>query len=285
MCPQAYLLLIMGFQDVREYTNRLFSPNDGGRVGYVTDWFIMLLIISNVSAVILSTVDAIYEPYTWFFRTFEIFSLTVFTIEYVARVWSAVEDDEYSGVVVGRLRFASRPLLIIDFLAIAPFYIAFTGIGLDLRFLRALRLIRLFRLLKLARYSTAVQTLGWASKDRKEKLVIALFTNGLLLVVASSVMYFIESVAQPGEFSSIPATMWWGVAALTTVGYGDMYPVTMAGQFVGAITAILGIGMFALPASILAAGFIEAAENELDERKQCPHCGKTVRLEDLDEVE
>jgi voltage-gated potassium channel len=79
--------------------------------------------------------------------------------------------------------------------------------------------------------------------------------------------------------------MWWGVAALTTVGYGDMYPVTMAGQFVGAITAILGIGMFALPASILAAGFIEAAENELDERKQCPHCGKAVQLEDLDEIE
>ena len=285
MYPQGYLLPMVGFKNIREHTNRLFSPNDGGRIGYATDWFIMLLIITNVSAVILSTVDAVYEPYTRLFRTFEIFSLTIFTIEYVARIWSAVEEDEYSGAVVGRLRFASRPLLIIDFLAIAPFYIAFIGIGLDLRFLRALRLIRLFRLLKLARYSTAVQTLGWVLEDRKEKLVIALFTNGLLLVVASSVMYFIENAAQPGEFSSIPATMWWGVAALTTVGYGDMYPVTMAGQFVGAITAILGIGMFALPASILAAGFIEAAENELDERKQCPHCGKAVRLEDLDEVE
>lgn len=92
-------------------------------------------------------------------------------------------------------------------------------------------------------------------------------------------------MAQPGEFSLIPAIMWWGVAALTTLGYGDMYSVTMTGQFVGAITAILGIGMFALPASILAAGFITAAENELDERKEWPHCGKAVQFEDLDEVE
>ncbi|ELZ48972.1 Kef-type K+ transporter NAD-binding component [Halorubrum coriense DSM 10284] len=245
----------------------------------------MLLIIANVTAVIATTVDTIYEPYARLFRAFEIFSVAVFTIEYAARVWSAVEADKYSGAIVGRLRFASRPLLIVDLLAIAPFYIAITGIGFDLRFLRALRLIRLFRLLKLARYSTAMRTFGWVLEDRKEKLVIAVFANGLLLVVASSVMYFIESGAQPEEFSSIPATMWWGVAALTTVGYGDMYPVTMPGQFIGAITAILGIGMFALPASILAAGFMEAAENELDERKQCPHCGEPVTVEGLDDVE
>jgi voltage-gated potassium channel len=271
--------------EIRKRTYRLFSPNDGGRIGYITDWFIMVLIIANVSAVILSTVDAVYDPYTRLFRVFELFSLAVFTVEYVARVWSAVESGEYSGAITGRLRFASQPLLIIDLLAIAPFYIAFTGVGLDLRFLRALRLIRLFRLLKLARYSTAIQTFGWVLEDRKEKLVIAVFANGLLLVVASSVMYFIESAAQPDQFSSIPATMWWGVAALTTVGYGDMYPITMPGQFVGAITAILGIGMFALPASILAAGFMEAAENELDERKQCPHCDEPVTLEELDDVE
>jgi len=245
----------------------------------------MLLIIANVSAVVLSTVDPIYEPNARLFRIFEVFSVTVFTIEYIARVWSAVEADEYSSVITGRLRFASRPLLIVDLLAIAPFYIAVTGTGFDLRFLRALRLIRLFRLLKLARYSTAVQTFGWVLKDRKEKLVIAVFANGILLVMTSSVMYFIESRVQPEEFASIPATMWWGVAALTTVGYGDMYPIAVPGQFVGAITAVLGIGMFALPASILAAGFMEATKNELGEKKQCPHCGEPVQLEDLDDIE
>jgi len=273
------------YRDVQGRVNRLFSPQQGGRVGYVLDWLIMLLIVANVSAVVMSTVDPIYRSYEGLFRVFEVFSVAVFTVEYVARVWSAVAGEGDAGPVTGRLRFASRPLVVIDLLAIAPFYLAVTGIGVDLRFLRALRLIRLFRLLKLARYSAAMRTFVRVLEERKERLVIAIFANGLLLVVASSVMYFLERSAQPDAFSSIPATMWWGVAALTTVGYGDMYPITAPGQVAGAVTAVLGIGMFALPASILAAGFMDATEERVSEPKRCPHCGDRVEPGEFDDIE
>ena len=122
----------------------------------------------------------------------------------------------------------------------------------------ALRLVRLFRLFKLARYSDAVDAFITVLKDRREKLVIAVTTNLLLLIVASSAMYVVEHRAQPEVFPSIPETMWWGVITLTTVGYGDVVPATMLGQAVGAIVAILGIGMFALPAALIATGFAEA---------------------------
>lgn len=253
----------------------LFAPGLGGQLGHYTDWFIMALIAANVTAVILETVDALSVSFGPFFYWFELVSVTIFTIEYVGRVWAAVDSPAYNGVITGRLTFASRPLLIIDLLAIFPFYLTAVGVGFDLRFLRALRLVRLFRLLKLARYSTAMQSFAVVLEEKKEKLVLAFFANGLLLVLASSVMYYVEHPAQPKAFSSIPQSFWWGVATLTTVGYGDVHPVTPLGQFVGALVAMLGIGLFALPASILASGFIEQAGDN-DEKAYCPHCGEKL---------
>ncbi|RKD87662.1 potassium channel family protein [Halopiger aswanensis] len=263
---------------LRRQTNELFNPKTGGRIGHYIDWFIMSLIAANVAAVILETVDALGTAYADFFYWFELFSVVVFSIEYIARIWSAVDDSEYQGPITGRLKFASRPLLIIDLLAILPFYLTIGGVQGELRFLRALRLVRLFRLLKLARYSSAMQAFGAVIRQKKEKLVIAVFANGLLLVIASSVMYYIEHQHQPEAFSSIPAAFWWGVATLTTVGYGDVHPITPLGKFVGAIVAVLGIGLFALPASILASGFIEqaAAAGDDDGPTYCPHCGEKL---------
>lgn len=169
-----------------------------------------------------------------------------------------MEAAEYSKPIRGRLRFAMKFLVMIDLLAILPFYLAALGIGLDLRFLRALRLVRLFRMLKLARYSTALERFVEVLKDRREKLVIAFSANLVLLMVASSAMYLVEHPAQPDAFPSIPETMWWGVVTLTTVGYGDVVPETALGQLVGAVVAILGIGMFALPAALIATGFAAA---------------------------
>ncbi len=266
------------YDQLRKQTNALFSPQDGGAVGHYLDLFIMALIATNVAAVIIETVDSIGTAYAGFFYWFEVFSVAVFTFEYVARVWSAVDNPEYQGPVTGRLTFASRPLLIVDLLAILPFYLAFIGFQGDLRFLRALRLIRLFRLFKLARYSTAMQAFGAVLRLKKEKLIVAVFANGILLVIASSAMYYIEHPHQPEAFSSIPTAFWWGVATLTTVGYGDVHPITPLGQFVGAIVAVLGIGLFALPASILASGFIEQAANEENDEGPtcCPHCGEKL---------
>ncbi|WP_436343972.1 ion transporter [Natronorubrum sp. FCH18a] len=263
------------YSHFRRKTFELFEPELGDRIGHYVDWFIMSLIAVNVAAVILETVDALGTTYATAFYYFELFSVLVFTIEYVCRVWSSVDNPQFDGPITGRLEFASRPLLIVDLLAILPFYLTVGGVQADLRFLRALRLIRLFRLLKLARYSTAMQSFVLVIEEKKEKLVLAFSANLLLLVIASSAMYYIENPYQPEAFSSIPRSFWWGVATLTTVGYGDVHPITPLGQFVGSIVAMLGIGLFALPASILASGFIEHAEDDTA-KQYCPHCGEKL---------
>lgn len=236
------------------------TPHEGGSTGRYIDLFILLLIAGNVLAVTLETIPDWAARFANTFQTFELVSVTIFTVEYVARLWTAPLDPEYRhGAVAGRLRYATRPMLVIDLLAILPFYLTALGVALDLRFLRALRLIRIFRL---TRYSEGVKAFTAVLKERQDKLIIATSANFLVLLVASSVMYYIEHPAQPDVFSSIPATLWWGVVTLTTVGYGDVVPVTALGQLVGAIVAVLGIGMFAIPAALIATGFTAAADLE-----------------------
>ncbi len=254
----------MTYRSYRRRVYELFEPRLGGRAGRAVDWAILLLIAVNVTAVMLETVEPIFARYAQAFHWLEVVSVAIFTVEYAARIWSAVEAEEYSAPIRGRVRFALKFLVLIDLLAILPFYLAALGVGLDLRFLRALRLVRLFRVLKLARYSDAMERFVEVLKDRREKLVIAFSANLVLLMVSSSVMYLVEHPAQPEAFPSIPETMWWGVITLTTVGYGDVVPETVLGQLVGAVVAILGIGMFALPAALIATGFASAAGVEDD---------------------
>jgi len=261
------------YQRMRRRTYEIFEPRLGGQLGYYVDWGIMLLILANVIAVTLQTVDSLATQYGAFFHWFEIFSVVVFSVEYIARIWSSVERDPINRPIKERLEFALQPMLIVDLLAILPFFLARAGLGVDLRFLRALRLVRFLRLLKLARYSQSMRAFSQVLRSKREELVLALSANGLLLIIASSMMYFVENPAQPEKFSSIPATYWWGVATLTTVGYGDVYPITPVGKLLGASVSILGIGLFALPASILASGFIEEAKENPD---RCPHCGEPL---------
>jgi len=249
----------------------------GDKLSRAFDVFIVSLITLNVVAIIMETVDPIRRACPEAFSVFEVMSVVMFSAEYALRVWSCTAYPDYSRPIGGRLRFAARPLLVVDLLAVLPFYLPF--VGLDLRFLRALRLFRLFRIAKLGRYSTALQTLGRVLVAKKAELGVTLFTLLLLLVVASCMMYYAEADAQPGKFSSIPAAMWWGVATLTTVGYGDVYPVTAAGKAVAAIIAILGIGMFALPAGILGSGFVAEIQRRRSAPRKCPHCGKDVEAD------
>lgn len=237
------------------------------------DIFIVSLIALNVVAIILESVKSIGEVSPRLFRTFEYISVIVFSLEYILRIWSCVEMPAYRKIVSGRLRFAVTPLAVIDLLAILPFYLPFSG--LDLRFLRVVRMMRIFRIAKLGRYSQSLQTLRRVIVARKEQLVSAVFILFLLLVIAASMLYFAENHAQPENFSSIPAAMWWAVATLTTVGYGDICPVTPLGKLMASIIAILGIGMFALPTGIIGAGFVEEIGRT---RKliRCPHCGKEI---------
>ncbi len=249
------------------------SPGD--QPSRIFDIFIMTLISLNVAAAILETVESISTQHARFFRNFEIFSVAIFTAEYLLRIWSCTVDARFMNPILGRIRFALTPLLIVDLVAILPFYIPMI-IPFDLRFLRALRLIRILRMLKMGRYSESLKVFARVLKLKKEELVIAVFITLILLIISSSLMYFVENQAQPESFSSIPEAMWWGVATLTTVGYGDVYPVTPVGRFLGAIIAILGIGMFALPAGILASGFVEELQKKRTRPMRCPHCGKNI---------
>jgi voltage-gated potassium channel len=266
----------MTYGQAKRRTYELLEREVGeSRLDYAFDLFITTLIVTNVVAVMLETVAWIEAPLRPSFAAFELFSVAVFTVEYVLRLWSCTADPRYAGGLRGRVRYALSPLPLIDLLAVAPFYLAF--LTFDLRVVRALRLFRLFRIFKLARYADSMRTLGVVLRSRREELLVTLFVVVVLLVFASSAMYHVENEAQPQQFSSIPAAMWWGVATLTTVGYGDVYPVTTAGRFLGAAIAILGVGLFALPTGILASAFSEELQKKRRrERTVCPHCGLEI---------
>ena len=250
------------------------SPEDSS--SRIFDTFIISLIILNVIAIILETIESISFRFFHFFKIIEIFSVIIFTIEYVLRVWSCATNSKYKHPIFGRAKFISTPLALVDLIAILPFYLPML-ISIDLRFIRALRLIRIFRLFKLARYSEAIKLFGNVIKNKKEELYITAFVIIILLIISSSLLYTIECEAQPNVFSSIPAAMWWGVATLTTVGYGDIYPITPLGKFLGSVISLLGIGLFALPAGLLSAGFIEEIRKRKEIVKTCPHCGGDIR--------
>ena len=247
----------------------------GDHVGRRLDIFLLTLIALNVVAVIVGSVDWIEREWARELQVFEVFSVGVFTIEYLGRLYSCVADPHFSHPITGRLRYMAHPLALIDLLAVLPFYLPF--LGLDLRFVRMFRLFRIFRVAKLGRYSTAWKMIGGVLRKQREELIVSGLIMILLIVMSASVMYFVENEAQPQKFSDIPSAMWWAVATLTTVGYGDIYPITSLGKILGSLIQISGIAFFALPTAIIGAGLIE----ELRSRRRsivCPHCGGDVHL-------
>lgn len=238
---------------------------------------LIVLILLNVVAYMLESVPEMSQVYKQWFLNFEYFSVAVFSVEYVLRLWVADRRDPQAHPVACRLRNMFRPLMIVDLMAILPFYLPLL-IPMDLIFLRSLRLMLLARVLKLGRYSDAMRVFGSVVRSKKEQLAVVCFILGILLIIASSLVYHFEHEVQPGVFESIPQAMWWAVITLTTVGYGDAYPVTIMGRLMASVIALLGIGMFALPAGILSAGFLEWREREArTDSGVCPHCGKEIR--------
>lgn len=224
----------------------------GDTLSLLIDGLIMTIVAGNVLAVILESVDAIATPYADLFTGFERASLAAYTAEFVLRIWAAAEaPDVEGGSTRRRLRYLCSPLAIFDFLVIAPFFLS-AFIAIDLRFVRILRLLRI---VKLTRYSTALLHIAEVYRLQRSGLMTAFLLMGIAVVLSASLLHMVESSAQPEHFGSIPQAMWWAIITLTTVGYGDVTPVTSLGKLVASGISIVGIAMVALPTSLFASGF------------------------------
>ena len=231
------------------------------RRALLIDQFLLWLIVINVIAVILESVPSLSVSYQALFLYINLISVAVFTVEYVIRAWASVEREPGASSLATRLRYMRTPMAIIDLAAILPFYLG-SILGIDLRVLRTLRLLRI---LKLSRYFSGIQTLTHVLLAEARPMGAALFVMLVLMILASSGIYWAEHLAQPEAFRSIPASMWWTMVTLTTVGYGDVVPITPAGRLLGVVIMLLGIGMVALPAGMLASRFSEELHKRRDD--------------------
>ena len=280
--------------------NTISSPENPSVASRLFDALIIALILVNMVTVVVET----FKTPPWVSTVMwdiELVSIVVFIIEYLLRVW--VADLMYPEMkpMRARLKYIRSFMAMIDLIAILPYLIPF-----NLRILRTLRLGRLFRILKLNRYTSAMSTIGEVFKRKKRQLLSSVAMVGVLMVIASVMMYHIENQAQPDVFENALSALWWAFATLTTVGYGDMIPVTTMGKILSAVIALLGIGLVAVPAGILSSGFVESLEEKKEEKKEtkkeskketetetnaeteseteehtkqcfCPYCGKKLR--------
>lgn len=236
--------------------------------------FIYSLIILNVLSLILSSYKEISSNFELYFENFETFSVIIFTIEYILRFYTADLEYQNGSPFSKRLKFSFSVFGLIDLFAILPFYLPLI-FPFDLRVLRILRLFRLLRIFKLGRLSKSLQTITSVLKESKAELSITLFVAFILLILSSTLMYYVENEAQPDKFENIGQSLWWSVATLTTVGYGDIYPITGLGKILSSIIAIIGIGFVALPTGIISSAFISKMQNEKTTKPscKCPKCG------------
>ena len=246
---------------IKEWVYHLVREDDKNDLaGNIFDSIIIIIILVNVLLVILDT----FTLPRWLAEIsqgVEVFSVAVFTIEYLMRLWTAPYIYPMEKPYKARLRFMRSFMAIIDLLAILPFYMPYI-IPMDLRVLRTLRIIRLLRLFKLNRYTDALSTIGGVFKKKANQLLSSMFIVILLMVIASVLMFDVENAAQPDKFTNAFSGLWWAVATITTVGYGDIFPVTVFGKILSGIIAVLGIGLVAVPTGIISAGFIESIDKD-----------------------
>lgn len=267
---------------LRQQVYALTNPTDtSGRLHEYFDTLIVWWVLISVSAVILESVQALEGVFHVEFVVLDAIAVMVFSIEYILRLYSCVEDPRYQGAIAGRIRYGKTPIAVIDFLAILPFYLeVLLHQVMDLRFLR---IFRLMRLLKLTRYTQATGTLVKALRREWPIIAASTFIMLLLVVLTASLGYLFEHEAQPDKFENIPVSIYWAVVTLASVGYGDISPVTPVGRLMTMIMALVGIGIFAVPAAILSTAF----NDQLHKERELMHNELYVYMEDgiLDEEE
>jgi len=262
----------------RRIFNIIESPENGGILSRRFDTSIVVLIVLNLILVVAETFS--FPPSVFFvLKIFDILSIVIFTLEYILRLWTA--DLLFPELSKGkaRLKYVFTFMAFVDLIAIVPFYIPFI-IPLDLRVLQTLRITRLLRLLKVNRYTDSFSAVGRVFKKRIGQLLSSMVMIILLMIIVSVLMFNVEHDAQPEKFDSAFSGFWWAIATITTVGYGDIYPITILGQILNGIFAFLSVGLIAIPTGIISAGFVEYFESEKttettekDEKCFCPYCG------------
>ena len=277
------------YRKFKQIVFEVIQPAATGKIAsQIFDSIILFFILLSVSSVFIATFDLPPE-YLEILPQIELISVIIFTVEYILRIWTADLLYPGCGFFRSRIKYIFSFMALIDLLAILPFYLPMI-LPFKLIGIRAVRLVRLLRLFKLNRYSDALTAIGRVFERKSREIFASLFIVLILLVVASLLIYYAEHEAQPKQFQNAFSGLWWAVATLTTVGYGDIYPITPLGRFLGAVIAILGIGMVAVPTSILSAGCIEVLERDSEkkdqnstssgsadsEKKFCPYCGKKL---------
>ncbi len=262
---------------INPYSNGVDIQKDTGKSPFFqfsTDvqMFSLILIMLNIITLILRSHQSVATKYNQAFYLFELISVVVFSFEYFLRLWTADIKFSHLGKYQSRKKEFFSFLGIVDLFAILPFYIPMI-IPFDLRILR---ISRMFRIFKLNRYSNALGVIKKICVEKKDIFLITLYIMAIILLISSVLLYYAEYDAQPEKFSSITATLWWSFETLTTVGYGDIYPITTLGKILAGIIGVLGIGVVALPAGIISSGFIEALSNKKQSVPCCPHCGKNL---------
>lgn len=241
---------------LRQRVNALFDHDLPSNLGArLISGFVGLLIVVNVFSVVLESVESLRERHFDTFWWIEQVSTAVFTVEYLLRVWSAPDrvSAKFRAPLAGRLRYVTQPFALVDLIAILPAILGMLGAD-DLR---VLRLLRLLRMLKLTRHSTAFTMVWDVFREEAQSIGAVLFMLVITLIMSGSIMYMLESEAQPDVFTSIPAAIWWALVTLTTVGYGDMVPITVAGKVFGGFVAIVGVCTLALFSGLLTVSFMD----------------------------
>jgi len=252
--PAAGAIVDDGVSGVRRWLYILLEAGKtGDKPSAIFDVFMVTLILANVVAFAAETDMRIAAAYGEELRLFNAFSIAIFTVEYLIRLWVCVDHPAFRGLPKWRVRlgYSMTPQMLIDLIVILPFYLSFL-FAVDLR---VLRIFRLFRFLMLARYSPALYTIGRVFKSERRAMLAALIVMSGMLIFSATGIYWLEHEVQPEAFGSIPMSMWWALATLTTVGYGDVVPLTTLGRFFGGLVMIFGLGMFAMPIAIVSSGF------------------------------
>lgn len=256
--------------------NLIEKGSHGSRINLIFDYLIVSLIVFNVIAVALETLAGLPSKVVTSLRVFEAFSIAIFLLEFILRIYISDITHPSNNKFFSAFKFIFSIYGLIDLLAILPFFMPFI-INVDLRFLRILRLIRFLRVLKISRYNSSLTLIRDVLREKKGEIGITFFIAMLLLLISGFIMYSVENPVQPEKFPNLFSALWWAVATLTTVGYGDIYPITPFGKVISSIVAFLGIGLIALPTGIISAGFIgKISQLKNKKSKICPHCGKEI---------